>query len=253
MKPIQTLLIDDEISALNTLRGMLGEYCPEVEVAGTAGSVEEALRLTARLRPDLVFLDIEMPPFGNGFDFLNRSRHFGYGVIFTTAYPQYAVKAINEVQPWGYLIKPFSVPALREAIGLAVTRMAERGQGTLPEMADNQALVIADSRKGHLVLRYRDILCFEADGATSDIVLWRKDKIERLSVYRTLRELEAELPETLFCRTHHGYIVNMAHVQRYERTGRNGVIYLKDNSLSVGISVQKMEHFVQRFEGFLQK
>ena len=70
MKKINTLIIDDEDSAINTLRGMLGNYFPQIEVVAVATSVEEALLKAAQHQPVLVFLDVEMPPFGSGFDFL---------------------------------------------------------------------------------------------------------------------------------------------------------------------------------------
>lgn len=75
-------------------------------------------------------------------------------------------------------------------------------------------------------------------------------KNKKITAYRTLKDLESELPESLFCRTHHSYLVNMQHIERWERTGRNGLIYLPEG-LSVYISVLKMEHFEEKFGTFL--
>ena len=120
MHRIRTLLIEDESAALSTLRGMLMAFCPEIEIVGECTSVSSAVQQTAELKPELVFLDIEMPPLGNGFDFIRLSKFKDFKVIFSTAYPQYALKAINEIQPLAYLIKPFSVADLADAVQKSV-------------------------------------------------------------------------------------------------------------------------------------
>lgn len=242
MKKINALLVDDETGALNTLSGMLGKYCPQVKIVATARTVDEAVRAAVQWKPDLVFLDIQMQPFGNGFDFLQLAWKKGaFGVIFTTAYPEYAIQAIKAVQPWAYLVKPFSVNDLVEAVKVAAEKLYD---------SDNYSIVVTDNRKGNLVLRVRDILYCEADGPTTDIFLLRNNKIEKIIASKVLKEIESELPETLFCRTHHSYLVNMQHINRYERTGRNGLIYLPHGAC-VSISVLKMEAFEEQFGVFL--
>ena len=173
MRNIKALLVDDETGALNTLGGMLGQYCPQVKVVATARSVDEALRAAAAWKPDLVFLDIQMQPFGNGFDFLDRAREKAtFGVIFTTAFPEYALKAIKAAQPWAYLVKPFSVNDLVEAVEVAEEKLRD---------SIHYSIVVTDSRKGNQILRVRDILYCEADGATTDIFLLRNNKIEKIT------------------------------------------------------------------------
>lgn len=242
MKKISALLVDDETGALKTLQGMLGKYCPRINVVATARTVDEAVHAAAYWKPDLVFLDIQMQPFGDGFDFLNRAwKKDAFGVIFTTAFPEYAIQAIKAVQPWAYLVKPFTVNDLREAVAVAAEKLFD---------SEYYSIVVTDSRKGNLVLRVRDILYCEADGPTTDIFLLRNNKIEKITASKVLKDIEAELPEALFCRTHHSYLVNMQHISRYERTGRNGLIYLPQGAC-VPISVLKMEYFEERFDRFL--
>lgn len=244
MKKINTLVVDDEIAALNTLCGMLGEYCPQIKVVATVRTVDEAVRAATMYAPELVFLDIEMPPFGSGFDFLSKAYPEGnIGVIFTTAHPQYAVRAINTIQPWAYLVKPFSVNELLEAVDVAAEKL---------HIPANQSIVIPDNRKGNQVLRIREILYCKADGVTTDIYLLRNGKIEKVIASRTLKDLEAELPESHFCRTHHSYLVNLQQIIRYERTGRNGRIYLPVDA-EVAISVLKMELFEEKFGVFMSR
>jgi two-component system LytT family response regulator len=249
-KKIQTVLIDDEFSALKTLGGMLEQYCPQIKVVAHAASVGEGTLMLNRHKPELVFLDIEMPPGGNAFDLLQQTTNLHFGVIFTTAYHQYAVEAINKAQPWAYLIKPFSVDALRDAVKSAHEKLLSEQQ-RVPEITDHTGIVIHDSRKGMIVLRFQDILFCQSDGAVVEITTLKNNKLEKTITYRTLKELEQDFANRPFCRTHHGYIVNMIHIDRVEKTGRNGVIHLT-NGIQVAISVQRMGEFEQKFEAFLQ-
>ncbi len=246
MKKINALLVDDEISALHTLRGMLAEFSPQVNVVATADSVEDALLKAQKWEPDLVFLDIEMPPFGSGFDFLQKCGQRRFGVIFTTAYPQYAVEAINIVQPWAYLVKPFSVAELVKAVQTSTEKI------NLLELSQEYlSIVVADARKGNIVIRVRDIVYCQADGNTTDLFVLKEKKTTRITASRTLKDIEEELPVALFCRCHHSFLVNLSCVDRYEKTGRNGVIHLQ-NGAEAYISVAKMEDFEKRFGDYLR-
>jgi two-component system, LytTR family, response regulator len=248
MKKINTLLIDDEISAINTLKGMLGSYFPNINIVAYATSVDDALLKARQMQPDLVMLDVEMPPFGSGFDFLEKYGERSFGVIFVTAYPKYAIKAINDAQPWGYLVKPYSVGDLALAIQKAEEKIMEKEQDTASNEA--QSLLIADSRKGNVVIRVKDIVYCQADGTTTDIFYKKEGKTARFKASRTLKDIEEQLPAPHFCRSHHSFVVNLGAVERYEHTGRNGVIHL-DNGTKVPISVGKMEDFEERFSQFL--
>ncbi len=248
---IRALIVDDETGAINTLRGMLGQYCPNVTVAGAATAVKEAVDAAQALKPDLVFLDIEMPPVGSGFDFIKNCPEISFGVIFTTAYPQYAIRAINTIQPWAYLVKPYSVSELRAAVDIAFGKIKQLRWSML-QSAFQHSLLISDSRKGNIVLRAGDVVYCKADGSFTDIFLLKNNKLEKIKSSRNLGEFEAELPEALFCRTHHGYLVNLSYIDRFERTGRNGLIHLSCTSAPVEISVSKMELFAQQMDQFMQ-
>ncbi len=252
MKGITALLVDDEAGAINTLRGMLTEFCPQITLVGEAMSVKEALRMVAQLQPELVFLDIELPPF-SGFDFLELTRKYSFGVIFTTAYPQFAVEAINLVQPWAYLIKPYSTDSLVEAVRVATHKIAVMEAAPLeqPVMSDHQGIILQDSRKGNIVLKVRDIQYCRSDGSALEIFALRNGKTEKFLLYRTLKDLEAQLPATLFCRVHHSFIINLSCVERYEITKHVRVVYLNDG-VEIPISIQKAEPFVQKMAAFLQ-
>lgn len=244
---ITALIVDDEHGAINSLRQMLHEYCPEVCSLYAAATVKEAVETANAAKPQLVFLDIEMPPLGSGFDFLKSCEDLDFGVIFTTAYPQYAVKAINTIQPWAYLVKPFSVAELKTAVETAmdkINRSIEQG-GTHP------GIVLHDSRKGNIVLMVKDILFCKAEGSFTEFYVLTNEAIQKITASGYLGEYEARLPKLHFCRTHHSYLVNLAHIRRIERTGRNGIIHLTFSNLTADISVSKMDYFLQRLETYL--
>ncbi len=100
-------------------------------------------------------------------------------------------------------------------------------------------------------VKVRDILYCKSDGAALEIFAQRSGKTERLLLYRTLKELEAQLPEALFCRVHHSFMVNLAHIERYEITKSARTIYLH-SGIEIPISIQKTEQFGRKMAEFLQ-
>jgi two-component system, LytTR family, response regulator len=249
MKAINALLVDDEIGAINTLRGMLNQYFPQINIVAEARSVGEALTKLERHGPDLVFLDVEMPPYGSGFDFLEKSKDYHFGVIFVTAYEEYAVQAINAVQPWGYLVKPINITGLAKAVETAFQKINEAAahDAAIPE---TQSIIIPDARKGNVVIRVRDIVYCQAAGTATDIYFEKNAKMIRMTASRPLKEIEDQLPTSHFCRSHHSFLVNLDWVDRYIRTGRNGVIYLRNGAKSP-ISIGKMNDFEEHFNQFI--
>ena len=251
MKKINALLIDDEISAIKTLRGMLEKYFPQVNILGIAHTVNDAHQKILKHQPNLIFLDIEMPPFGSGFDLLKKCGAYSFGIIFTTAYPKYAIQAINEIQPWAYLIKPFSINELSKAIETAEEKIVLTSENK-EDVFGNIRMVIPDARKGNVVIPVGSILYCKADGAMADLFYIKDEAVVSFTASRTLKDLEEELPHDFFCRCHHSFLVNLVFVDRYEQTGRNGKIYLK-NKMEVPISISKMEAFAEHFYIFNKK
>ncbi|MBK8968335.1 MAG: LytTR family DNA-binding domain-containing protein [Saprospiraceae bacterium] len=245
---LRALLVDDEMGAINALRNMLQEYCPQVEICGIASSVQEAVSAAAAIQPDVVFLDIQMPPLGSGFDFLQQFPEPGFGVIFTTAYPKYAIQAINTIQPWAYLVKPYSVSELKKAVAVAADKVYEKNK----REGQAKSLIIQDSRKGTVVIRLDHIVFCRAAGSFTEIHVFRAGKVEKITTSRNLGEYDNELADPRFCRTHHSYLVNLNYVQRFERTGRNGIVHLNPPGYLARVSVAKMDEFISALEHFSQ-
>lgn len=250
-KTIDAFIFDDEPGAIQTLMGMLAMFCPNIRITRTATSVNEGLMLLQEQSPDLLFLDIEMPPFGNGFDLIKASPKHDFGIIFITAHPEYAIQAINDIQPWGYLVKPYRVTDLVNTIDSAGKKIFDRLQNE-PTQQNRHGIIVNDRRKGKIVIHARDILYCVAESGTTDIfVMHSNSAIEKISTFISLKNLESQLPASYFCRTHHSYLVNLTYIKRYQRTGRNGVIYLSSNH-KVSISVQKLDVFETAFNAFLK-
>jgi two-component system, LytTR family, response regulator len=253
MTTITALLIDDEPAALRTLDGMIQSYCPQLKVIAAVSTVAEAVQSISTQEPQIIFLDIEMHPQGNGFQVLEQTNHHQYGIVFTTAYPQYAADTINKFQPWGYLIKPYDIKTLISVVNTCLMRVhLQAASETDATLRSPKGIIISDLRKGNQVLMAKDILYCEADGSSTHLVVNRQNKIERITASRILKDIEAELPNRPFCRTHHSFLVNMSFIERYEKTGRGGAVYLQ-GGYKIDISGAKMEPFEQAFRAFLSE
>ena len=247
MRNINAVVIDDERSAVHSLRGMLEEYCPMVNIIAAAHTVEQGVKVTRQYKPGIVFLDIEITPNGNGFDFLRQTEDCEYGLIFTTAHAQYAIQAINMAQPLAYLVKPYRVPELVYAIHKAALKNSKSGNVSDPIY---RGIILGDMRKGNIVLRHVDIIFCHSDGPCTDFYVNRDGVLERYAFYRSLRELEKELPARLFYRTHQSYLVNMSYIHRFERRGRSGTLHFSFD-LRAEVSQQKLEPFSRQFHAFI--
>ena len=111
---IKAIIIDDEVHCIDTLSILLADYCPEVEVMEKCMSAKKGLEAIEDIKPDLVFLDIEMPIM-NGFELLEQFKQIPFAVIFTTSYDQYAIKAIR-FSALDYLLKPIDPKELIAAV-----------------------------------------------------------------------------------------------------------------------------------------
>ncbi len=218
MRPTGIIADDDELSR-DRFRDLLEEV-PLVELIGEAGDGETALALIEELRPDIVFLDIQMPAL-TGLEVASRITH-APAIIFTTAFDHYAITAF-EMAAVDYLLKPFGVERLREALQRAVAAVGS-GDSTdpedLPTAQDRLAAVQDTEGSGRVFLRDRDTIVpvrvldirhCEADG---DYV--RVHTTDRTFLVRVrLGDLEERLGAR-FLRIHRSHLVNMDFVETFE-------------------------------------
>ena len=214
MKPIRTLIVDDEAPARDRLRRLLSAM-DQIEIAGEAEDGAQAVEAIERLSPDLVLLDIQMPEL-DGFGVIEALAH-PPAVIFVTAYDAYAIRAF-EVHALDYLLKPYSHERLEEAIGRARDRLA-REQDLGAQLGPLLESLTAEGRYlTRLAVRDQDrIRVLDAEA-----VDWIGVEEEQVMVHvgdqvypirRTLAELEARLDPDHFFRAHRSAIVNLDRVQ----------------------------------------
>lgn len=245
---IEAILVDDELHGLKTLQILLADYCPDVKVVAQCASAKNALEAIGTLKPDLVFLDIEMPVM-NGFELLEQFGQIPFSVIFTTSYDQYAIRAIR-FSALDYLLKPVDPKELIAAVGKVKKNKVAPSQQQL-EMLVNQLQhkgnrlnkIAVPTSEGFELIHCDELLCCEADDNYTHLHLKNKTKI---IASRTLKEMEEQLSAyPNFLRVHHSYIVNLNEVVKYVR-GDGGYLVMT-NGTTVNVSRSRKEALMKYF------
>src|SRR3989454_4886892 len=215
MGAIRTVVVDDEKLARDRLVGFLTDL-DDVSLLGQAADGVEALKLIEEQRPDLVFLDVQMPGM-DGFEVLRALREPPPHVVFSTAYDEYAIRAF-EVGAIDYLLKPFGRQRVEEAVGrvrgrLGAAHAAPEWERVLRRLEEHRKVhasqVPVHSSKRILILPVTEVLWF---GVEYRLVYAHTTERAFMTNY-TLRELEERLDPALFFRAHKSSPVNLGQVQ----------------------------------------
>lgn len=238
---IKYIIIDDEKGSRDILAGFLHKYCPEIDMAGEAESVDTAYELIRTQAPDLIFLDVSMPD-QNGFDLLAKFSHVNFEVIFVTAFEEYALKAIKN-NAADYLLKPISIIELKDAVNRAIHRISSKKalSQSIAASAPIPEKMTVPVRDGYIYVNPGDIVRCEAEGGYTWIHFKNKEKV---LVTRTLKEFEESLSETQFARVHHHHLINLLHVIKYNH-GRSGQVIMTDGA-TIEVSQRKRSDFLQK-------
>ena len=233
---LKAILIDDEQDALNALEHDLKKYCTEsVKIIKKCQSPIEGLKAIRRLKPDLVFLDIQMPEI-SGFEMLEILGDIDFNLVFTTAYDEYAIKAFK-VSAVDYLLKPVEGNQLIAAVEKVKNRTQVEPKQEFQVLLDNveQIKTIAiKSQKEYRFFEIDDIMYCKADGNFSYLFLSKPNKKEHTSY--PLGKIEELLPKQKFFRIHASYIINRDYLIKYT-TRDGGYLVVKDGTkLSVAKS-----------------
>jgi len=245
---ISTVIIDDEPGNIITLLELLKLYCPEVLVEATAPDPIKGLEVINRVKPALVFLDIEMP-YSNGFQLLDKLAPVSFEVIFITAFNNYAIKAFKYAAI-DYILKPVNITELKEAVKKTARRLEEKTinsrvgyllNNLRSENISEQKIGLA--AEGSLYFEsLQNIMYLEASGSYTNVFI--KDQKKRV-VTKKLKDFEDILPEHIFCRVHHSYIININYIRQYFK-GRSSYVQMHDGA-NIAIAVRKRENFLQKF------
>ncbi len=230
---LKTYLLDDEPNCTDVLQVLLKKYCPDVQVAGIFNDPEMALEAIRRERPQLLFLDIEMPML-NGFDLLRRCEPLDFKVIFTTAYDQYAVKAFK-FNALDYLLKPID----KDELILAVKKAQQAASPSSIQLETVQYLknnpmperIALPVGQELLLVEVADIQYFESEGSYVSVFLKEQNKPVVLS--KSLREFEELLNNPGFFRAHNSYLINLKYVKKIVRTDGGEIVMGNGRSLPV--------------------
>lgn len=217
-KKIKALIIDDESRAINVLRLLIQNHVPEIDTVISSNQPDEALYLIQEAKPDLLFLDIQMPHM-NGFELLQALPEHPFEVIFTTAFNQYAIQAIR-ISAIDYLLKPIQVAELKTAVKRFIAqkntptknwdKLYKNFVNNLENKIDLQAHRLPiSSQEGTLFLSITDILRCEA--SSNYTYFFMLDGTRHLAS-KTLKEYEDSLQSHYFLRVHKSHLINMKHV-----------------------------------------
>ena len=240
---MKVIIIDDEPDSVSLLKLQLQKHCPQVrEVRGFTSPVK-ALEELSLLKPDLVFLDIEMPLL-NGFELLQKLMPINFGIVFITAYNQYALRAFK-FNALDYLVKPVDATELIAA----VVRAEKKTRSDVPQLAELQRQLQGEQIKkiaipgqaGILFVLLDEIVYAEASDNYSRLVL---SDGRSLIVSKTLKDVQDVLEESHFLRVHRQYIINLNHVTFFNRN--DGILTMSDRT-EVSVARSHKDKLIERY------
>jgi two-component system, LytTR family, response regulator len=242
------IIVDDEKHCREVLQLLLQKYCPSIKLLGNCASGTEALQTIAQRQPDILFLDIEMPGM-NGFELLEKVEHPEFAVIFTTAYNEYAIKAIKH-SALDYLLKPIDKDELILAMERAKENRSQRSPGRIHQFLDlinskkQSRRLAVPTLEGLIMINTDEILYCESDSAYCRVFFTNQGR--PLVISKVLKEVEEVLQGEDFCRIHHSYLINMRFVEKYIR-GEGGEVVMS-NGIHLPVSRTRKQDFLSLLE-----
>lgn len=258
MKNLNAIIVDDEEYSRSSLFFLLQDNCPELKVSGICKSVKEAREFIQEHPINLVFLDIAMPN-ENGFALLPLLQEKQILVIFTTAYDQYALKAIK-ASAVDYLLKPIDISELKNAVQKAkllfeFNQLKDKYQDyskTLITLSENLndkdkeiKKITIPNASGFKIIHLRDIVYLEAD---SNYCIFHLVNQEKIIASKPLKDYEEVLTENQFIRVHKSHIINMDYLKEYKNTNGLQVKLIQD--ITIQVSRRRISEFLEKVKKF---
>ncbi len=245
---VKAIIIDDEKKSRNTLVGLLERYCPNVIILGEAEGVQTGKAFIKSAKPDMIFLDIQMQD-GSGFRLLESFDKVDFEIIFTTAFDQYAIKAIK-YSALDYLLKPIVpdelIDAVRKVEDKKIIKKANINQN-IDVLLDNiknkdaasKKIILTTAEKIH-VIHVTDIIRCESDNYYTNFFFRDGTK---LLISKTLKENERLLKDHNFIRPHKSHLINVSYIKGFIKND-GGYILMDDNS-KVPVSRRRKELIIE--------
>lgn len=241
---MNAVIIDDEKRSRESLELLVKDYCPEVNVLEMADSVATGVEAVKKHKPDILFLDIELQD-GTGFDLLEKVAGNNFYVIFTTAFENYALRALK-LSAVDYLLKPINADELKAAVKKASDIIDKSNQESnfqllLQNLQSNTGMhkIALPTSEGLTFINVHDIIRCQADGSYTHFFFKSQKK---LLVSKKIKEYEELLSPYNFVRVHHSHLVNLDEVTKYVR-GDGGYVVMSDGE-TVYVSKRKKEDFM---------
>ncbi len=242
---IKAVIVDDEPKAIQSLTWELANFSKEIQVIETFTMPELAIEYLKKNTPDCLFLDINMPTM-DGFQFLDCLTHIDFAIIITTAYNEYALKALKN-EAIDYLLKPIDSDDLNETIkkikkyhssNISLAKVEEVLLNFNSNLKHNKIILNTD---GKLVfLNIDDILFIESDGNYSTLILTNNQK---MVVTKKIKEVNALLPENIFFRIHNSYIINLNKIKEFVKN--DGYVVMESND-KIPVARQRKTDFLNK-------
>jgi two-component system LytT family response regulator len=247
---MRAILVDDEPDGIRTLKKMLELHCPEVDIVATCPNAAIAEEKLAELRPDLVFLDVQMPG-KSGLEMLADLPETNLKVIFVTAHNEYVLQAL-QFSAVDYLMKPVDEDRLVEAVDRVKKRLLyENDDLQKAALLHNikkagsplEMRLCLPTQKGFTIVKLEDILYCEAQRSYT---AFRLAPNKTLLVSKPLFDYERLLTDTSFLRVHKSFLINLLHVREYER-GEGGTVIMS-NGMEIEVSRRKKDLFLAKIK-----
>lgn len=248
---IRCVLIDDENNSLEMMEWLIKTYCPKVSIEAMCNSSEKGIEAIKKFKPDVVFLDIEMPHM-NGFDMLEQFDKLFFDVVFCTAYDQFAIKAFK-YSALNYLLKPVDPSDLQETFRRLEEKKSSPSKEQIEMLLQNirgnakppvQRIALT-TNDGMIFVSTQDILYCEAESNYTSVVLKGG---KRILVSKVLKDIDETLSGNDFYRIHNSFLININHIKKYVR-GDGGYVIM-ENDVTISISRSRRQEFMELFSKF---
>lgn len=206
---LRAIIVDDEPNGVEALQILINKHCPEVNIVAACTDPEKGLAMIEEQKPDLLFLDVNMPRM-DGFELLSRLKYHDFKLVFTTAHREHAIRAIK-IRAADYLLKPVDAEELTSCVG----RLLEAAPTEKQRKPEAGKLVELSVKDGIIYIRQHDIIRLEASGSYTTFYL--ENGVKHVAS-RNLKDCETMLDPLRFFRCHPSHVVNLNKVEKLVST-----------------------------------